>query len=114
MVGYYLENKLSDSFITSDKGYFVEDFLYMDSQRDNIAISGGEKINIHYIEKTLLLRESITSVNIKIKNDEIWGQSIYADVSVDSDLITELDIKKWCEKMIGKHKTPKKINVKNL
>tara|TARA_Y100001934_G_C12322191_1_gene760631 strand:- start:469 stop:1773 length:1305 start_codon:yes stop_codon:yes gene_type:complete len=114
MIGYYLENKLSDSFITSDKGCIVEDFLYIDSQRDNIAISGGEKINIDYIKKTLLLHKLITSVNIKIKNDEIWGQSIYADVSVDSDLITELDIKKWCENMIGKYKTPKKINIKNL
>ena len=46
MKGYYLEDQLDDSFISSDTGRIIEDFLYIDDIRNDIAISGGEKINI--------------------------------------------------------------------
>ena len=46
MRGYYLEDQLDNSFISSDTGRIIEDFLYIDDIRNDIAISGGEKINI--------------------------------------------------------------------
>ena len=46
MRGYYLEDQLDNSFISSDTGRIIEDFLYIDDIRNDIGISGGEKINI--------------------------------------------------------------------
>jgi len=114
MLGYYLDENLNDFFITSDVGLIDKDFLYINSNREHIAISGGEKININYIEKVLLRHESIESAIIKIQKDGTWGQSIYADITVNNNSISALEIKKWCEDIVGRRKTPKKININKI
>ena len=74
MRGYYLEDQLDNSFISSDTGRIIEDFLYIDDIRNDIGISGGEKLilkkicNIMINQRFLILGYNNIDLQIWILN----------------------------------------------
>ena len=114
MRGYHLEEKLDSSFITSDLGNIKDGFVYIKGRAENTTISGGEKINCDYVKDILLSHQSIESVLIKVVKNREWGESIEADVVLNTTKITEGDIKSWCQKKIAEYAVPKRIHIKKL
>ena len=114
MLGYYNGEKQNDKFISSDIGEMNDGFLYLYGRSDDVVTLKGEKINLNYIENTLVQHEFIDSVKVKVEKYQDSDDIISATIISKDNTINKEMIKKWCEKRIGKYKTPKKIIVVNM
>ena len=111
MRGYYMENLEKKIFISSDLGSFNNNFLYVEGRDGDIAISGGEKINISYVKGVLLEHEAIQSVSIEIIEDQKWGTAIQADLVLNTNEFSSDSIKQWCELKLPNYCIPQKIRI---
>ena len=111
MLGYYQAGKHAQSFISSDIGEIKGGFLYIKGRSDDLITLRGEKINLDYIKNTLVEHDFIHSVEVILKIDANNESVIEANIIISNNQLDEQIIKKWCEKKIGKYKTPKKINI---
>ena len=114
MMGYFLEDNLESSFITSDLGEIIDGFLYIKGRSIHSTISGGEKINIDYVKETLIEHPSIQSVDVIVIQNQEWGESIEANLTVSCSLITEHEVKDWCRGKLAEYAIPKKINIQKI
>lgn len=113
--GYYNNQKLTDEklkdklFFTGDTGYFDEEgFLYIKNRKDNLIISGGEKINPVEIENELTHFDVINEAVVFGVPDQKWGQKICAVITAKMVLdINEL--KKLLKNSLPSYKIPKEI-----
>ncbi len=69
-------NRIKDGYYsTGDIGRIDnEGFLYIESRREDIVISGGENISIREIENCILEIESVSDACVIPLEDKIWGQ----------------------------------------
>ena len=111
MLGYYQAGKHAQSFISSDIGEIKDGFLYVKGRSDNVVTLRGEKINLDYIKNTLVEHDFIHSAEVMLKINANNETVIETDIIISNNQLDEQIIKKWCEKKIGKYKTPKKINI---
>ena len=112
MRGYLLGDEQKIPMLTSDVGLFDGGFLYITKRVKDMAISGGENINIKYIKDTLLTHKSIKSVSINIIKNNEWGESIEADIRLNSNTntINEDKLRNWCKSKLSKFSIPKRIS----
>lgn len=111
MRGYYMDKTQEEVIITSDLGRIENNFIYIDGRDKNIAISGGENININYVKNILLEHSSVESVSIKITKDSDWGESIEVDLILNSNRLNSNDIREWCRLKMPQYYIPKVIRV---
>ena len=109
MKKYFGEKESDLVFMTSDKGKIRDEFIYIDG-RDQLIISGGEKINLVEIKNTLLTHNAIDNVHIKVYKSKQWGEAIEANLILNSK-ITKQEIKDWCKDKLPSYGIPKKINL---
>ena len=114
MLGYYKKTKQKGPFVSSDIGRIKDGFLYLHGRCDDIVIFKGEKINLKYIENTLLQHDLIDSVEVKIEKYQNLESIIKATVKSKDNILNEEMIKIWCETKLGKYKTPNKIIILNM
>ena len=110
-IGYYMDKVIEGPIITFDLGRIEDDFVYIEGRDKHIAISGGENINLKDIEDTLLEHNSIQSVSLKVINSKKWGESIEADLVLNSNKLDIEDIKQWCHLRIPEYSIPKIIRI---
>jgi len=115
---YYLYNeeetyaKIKDGFYNSgDIGYLDKNgFLYIESRRTDLIISGGENINPLEVERVLAQHPNISSVCVFALNDKEWGQCVAAAVMVkENALLSELEITDYLSGKLASYKIPKKV-----
>lgn len=95
---------------TNDKGFIDnEGYLYLLGRIDDMIITGGKNIDSYEVEMVLLSVEGISEVYVFPMDDEEWGQSVNAAVTVSEESITESGIKKTLKKKLSSYKVPKRI-----
>ena len=114
MLGYYYGKKQEGPLLSPDIGEVNNGFLYLNGRCDDIVTIKGEKINLNYIQEALIAHDSIDSAEVKIEKHENNDDIISAAITTKDNTINEKMIKEWCEKIIGKYKTPKKIIILNM
>ena len=114
MMGYYQETKSEQPFISSDIGELKNGFLYIVGRSDDIVVCRGEKINLNYIKNILLEHDDINSAKVNMRTNKKNEDFIEANIIINNHKVDERVIKEWCQKKIGKYKTPKEINVKKV
>lgn len=98
-------------FYTGDFGYVDEDgYLYIETRRTDLIISGGENINPFEVEEKLLQHPQIKECCVfGIKDDE-WGEILSVVlVTKHNEEISYSEIKNFLSDKIASYKIPKKI-----
>ncbi|KUG26568.1 long-chain-fatty-acid--coa ligase [hydrocarbon metagenome] len=114
--GYYKNESLTKEKIengwykTGDIGYIDDDgFLFVMGRKDNIIISGGEKIDpkeIEFVIKKLSYTKEVVVFGVP---DEKWGQKICAAV-LSSTKLDVSEIQDKLKEILPSYKIPKMIN----
>jgi len=114
-IGYYknkilTEEKFKNGFyLTGDLGYFDEDgFLYVRNRKDNLIISGGEKIDPKEIENKLNSFENISNAIVFGIPDKKWGEKVCA-IFIGKTKLEIPKIKDYLEQKLPSYKIPKEI-----
>jgi O-succinylbenzoic acid--CoA ligase len=115
--GYYnnpkeTSEKFSEGiYYTGDTGFINEDgFLFIDSRRDDLIISGGENINPIEIETVLKGYPGIQNVTVFGLEDKEWGHIVSAAIITNpGSNISEYELKEFLMKEIASYKVPRKF-----
>lgn len=104
--------KLNDGyFYSGDIGYLDEEgFLYIESRRTDLIITGGENVNPLEVEKQILNYPIVEEVCVIGEEDKKWGQCVAAVIVTKGG--AELDfeeLKEFLTKSLAVFKIPKKI-----
>ncbi|MEO8399225.1 MAG: o-succinylbenzoate--CoA ligase [Ignavibacteriaceae bacterium] len=114
----YLNNKketnrklINGYYHSGDIGYLDEDgYLFVESRRNDLIISGGENINPYEVENEILKNKSVEEVSIVGLNDVEWGQIAAAAIVIKiGKKINEKNLKESLKKNLAAYKIPKKI-----
>lgn len=115
MQGYYNdEEETKKKFIngfyhTGDLGWIDNDsFLFIQSRKTEIIISGGENISAKEVEDVIKSCEGVHDAFVFGMKDETWGEVVCAAISCGKNLSTQT-ITDHLRKNIGSYKIPKKI-----
>ena len=114
MQGYF--NKQTDFtrdgyFVTEDIGFIDENSeLIIKNRREDLIISGGEKISPKEIESFITdFGKIIDAVVIGLEDDE-WGEVVtVVIVSLDNKLFPLIELNNFLSDKIAKYKLPKKL-----
>lgn len=113
--GYYKNDSLTKEklikgwYKTGDVGVIDNDgFLFIKGRKDNIIISGGEKIDPNEIESAIKKIDYIKEAVVLGIPDEKWGQKICA-VFVGSTKIDVSEIQEKLKEILPSYKIPKMI-----
>lgn len=103
------KSKIRDNFYrTGDFGSIDnEGFLFIDSRREDIIISGGENISSNEIETALKQIGNIHDCFVFSLNDVVWGQIVCA--AVVSTNFSEEELKSVLTRNLASYKIPKKF-----
>lgn len=107
------ESLTSDGWLnTGDLGYQDEDgFFYITGRLKELIIKGGENIAPREIDDALLKHSAVLEAAAYAQEDEQYGQQVMACVVFKSDhWASEAELKEFCDKEIGKFKTPHMIH----
>lgn len=98
----------SDGFFTvGDLGRFdAEGFLYLDSRRDDLIISGGVNVYPFRVEAALRTLEAIEDIAVFPVPDESWGQQVCAAVV---SRLSEHEIAEYARAHLAPSERPKRI-----
>jgi long-chain acyl-CoA synthetase len=72
-----------DAFTAGDLGHLDEGFLFLDSRRDDLIISGGVNVYPAEVENVLAALAGVEDVAVFGAPDERWGQRVCAAVVGD-------------------------------
>lgn len=102
-------NKLqNDWYYTGDYGWMDDEgYLYIESRRDDLIISGGENISANEVELIIRTHPLVKDVIVFGLQDKTWGQIVCA--AIVSETISEDAIKDFLKKKIASYKTPKRF-----
>jgi O-succinylbenzoic acid--CoA ligase len=117
MQGYWINEEgtkkqlLNRKFFTGDLGFLDEDgFLFVDSRKDDLIISGGENIYPAEIEEVILGLSDVQQVCVLGLEDREWGQIVAAAIVIKkSSVLTQEKIIELLKSRIASFKIPKKL-----
>lgn len=100
--------RTGDIVIKREKGY-----KYID-RKDNIIITGGEKVSPIYVEEVLLENDSIKDACVFSTDDERYGEKVNAAVIIEDETSLKVEeIEEFIEnnKKLTTYKKPKTIHI---
>jgi O-succinylbenzoic acid--CoA ligase len=102
-------NKLKDGWYhTGDYGWIdSEGYIYIESRKDNLIISGGENITASEVESAIRKHPLVKDVLVFGLQDKTWGQIVCA--AIVSKTISEDVIKDFLKEKIAAYKIPKRF-----
>ncbi|MEW6196540.1 MAG: o-succinylbenzoate--CoA ligase [Bacteroidota bacterium] len=113
--GYYNDDEetkkkfVNGFYCTGDLGSIDnEGFLFVQSRKTEIIISGGENISTKEVEDAIKSCESVIDAFVFGIEDETWGEAVYA-VAASNKNINERIILEHLRNKIASYKIPKKI-----
>ncbi|HVO74411.1 MAG TPA: class I adenylate-forming enzyme family protein [Ignavibacteriaceae bacterium] len=105
-------NTFKDKFyFTGDIGYIdSEGYLFVESKRDDLIVSGGENISPAEIEKEISAHPKVNEAGVVgIANNE-WGEAVSAAVVLKpTEKLSEKELKNFLKNRIASFKIPKNI-----
>ena len=104
--------KISDNFYHSgDLGYLDDEgFLYIETRRTDLIISGGENINPLEVEEQIRKHHDVIDVCVFGLKDDEWGQIAAAALVTNPEKqITESELKEFLKEKIASYKIPRKV-----
>jgi acyl-CoA synthetase (AMP-forming)/AMP-acid ligase II len=116
--GYYNNDEktrnsmVANFFSAGDLGKRDEDgFYYLVDRKDNMIITGGEKVYPSELEETISKISGVIDVAVIGVPDEIWGEAVKAVVikNGQSDITSEYVIN-YCSKHVAGFKKPKTVD----
>ena len=111
-----LESFKDGWFCTGDVAV-IDDGYYRIMGRSSIDIikSGGYKLSALEIEGTLLTHDDIAEVAVIGVEDETWGESVMAFITLKDGASLEYgDLKSWCDGRMSSYKIPKAIRIMDV
>ena len=101
----------NDLFSTGDIGYLDEEgFLFVETKRSDLIISGGENIYATEIEKIISTNKDVKDVSVTGIEDKTWGQVVSAAIVLNKDAkLSESDLRSFLKDKLAGYKIPKKI-----
>jgi len=101
----------NDLFSTGDIGYLDEEgFLFVETKRSDLIISGGENIYATEIEKIISTNKDVKEVSVTGIEDKTWGQVVSAAIVLNKDAkLSESDLRSFLKDKLAGYKIPKKI-----
>lgn len=108
--GYVSEPPRSGDFVTSDVGYFDgSGRLLVVGRRDDVVITGGEKVHPGHVERSLLELAGVAeAVAFGLPDDE-WGERVAAAVSGRG--LSAAELQKALADRLPRHAVPKDIQI---
>ncbi len=102
-------NKLKDGwYLTGDYGWIDDEgYLYIESRRDDLIISGGENITPHEVESAIKKLPFVKDVFVFALQDKTWGQIVCA--AIVSGTKSEEVIRDFLKEKIASYKIPKRF-----
>lgn len=103
------KRKRDGYFFTGDYGS-IDDYgyLYIESRREDIIITGGENVSTREVVQYLIQLPAVKDAYVFAETDEIWGQIICAAVVTDLN-VSQNELQNQLRNMIPHFKVPKKI-----
>ena len=108
------EESFKDGWFCSGDIAVIEDGYIRIMGRSSIDIikSGGYKLSALEIEGVLLMHDDISEVAVIGIQDETWGESVAAVVSLrDGASLEFADLKQWCDGRMSAYKIPKRLRI---
>ncbi|MDH7605035.1 MAG: o-succinylbenzoate--CoA ligase [Melioribacter sp.] len=100
---------VDEYFLTGDYGWLDEDgYLYIDSRREDIIITGGENVSIKEVENAIKQLNEVEDVYVFPEKDKEWGQLISAAIVLNNEK-TLSEIKRELISYIASYKIPKRF-----
>ncbi len=98
-------------FSAGDMAYRDEEgYLYLVDRKDNMIITGGEKVFPSEVEQVIARHPEVVEVCVVGLPDEKWGEAVTAVVVPrEGAKVTEKDIVDWCTGKIAGYKKPKRV-----
>ena len=102
-------SKIVDGFYhTGDYGWLdKEGYLYIESRREDIIITGGENVSAKDVEEALLSLHEVEDNFVFGIKDEKWGQIVC--VAIVCEKLSQNEIKSRLKEKLAGFKIPKKI-----
>ncbi|RJQ63522.1 MAG: o-succinylbenzoate--CoA ligase [Stygiobacter sp.] len=103
------QTKIVDGFYhTGDYGCLDDErYLYIESRREDIIITGGENVSANEVEEALLSLPGIQDKFVFGMEDEKWGQIVCAAIVCEN--LSESEIKSQLKEKLAGFKIPKKF-----
>lgn len=116
MMGYWkrdseTSNSLKNGWLhTGDIGRFDEEgYLFLVDRMKDLIISGGENITPGEVEEVIFGHPCVIECSVFGIPDDTWGESVVAAVCVNTDSISEDELKSYCLQHLAKYKVPKHV-----
>lgn len=114
---YYLENeketddRLVNGFYHSGDLGFIdnEGYLFIESRRNDLIVTGGENVNPVEVEKAVLMIKEIKETCVFPQQNKTWGQIVACVIVAENNLIDEKTLKEKLKQMLAGYKIPKKF-----
>jgi O-succinylbenzoic acid--CoA ligase len=104
-----LEKIVNGFYHTGDFGRVEEGYIYIESRRSDIIVTGGENVSAKEVETLIRQIEGVEDVHIFPMSDEKWGQIVCAAVQVNPNAeVGSALIKEFLEEKLTRYKLPKK------
>lgn len=101
--------RLKNRFYHSgDLGRIEDEYLFIESRKNDLIVTGGENVNPYEVEKALLEIDGVADACVFPIEDKQWGQIVAAAI-VFSKKLSEDEIKNELKKSLSAYKIPKKI-----
>lgn len=95
---------------TGDFGRIENDFIYIESRREDLIISGGENVSAVEVETSIRLMDMIEEVYVFPTDDDKWGQIVCAAIKPKEGAHLNAEIiKEFLSGIISSYKIPKKF-----
>ncbi len=100
------EKKIGGFYYTGDYGRIDEEgYLYIDSRREDIVVTGGENVSVLEIETLIKSNKKVKDAFVFGIEDKTWGQKLCAVVVANKHNPTEL--KEYLKQKTASYKIPK-------
>lgn len=104
-------SKLINGFYHSGDLGFIDDdgYLFIESRRNDLIVTGGENVNPIEVEKALLEISFIKDACVFPKQSKTWGQIVAAAIVTSDPSINEKSIKDFLKQKLAGYKIPKEF-----
>lgn len=109
MRGYFPDEQNEEAFVTADLGWIdAMGYLYIEGRRDDVIITGGEKVSARTIEEQLRGVDDVEDIVVVGLPHSEWGEEVVA-CYLSNDLDSEKALIEWANVHLKKHRCPKRF-----
>jgi O-succinylbenzoic acid--CoA ligase len=100
-----------EEYRTGDIGFIDDEgYLFIETRRNDLIVSGGENINTVEVENTILIHTDVIEVCVVGIENKEWGQIVSAAVVLkEKSILTENELKNFLKDKLASFKIPKQI-----